>query len=399
MNEIIDYILSFLLYGDTEAAKRVGYTDDTALFNQYEVVITPNHHLGKDLVYPDFNGLEIEQVGKTHIIHTDLVYNTFFFISRAEELLNPQRDEHGRFTAKNSMLGQDNRLLIPLIDEYAHILLKLLNLPIPTPHYAHIYLTHDVDSIAHYRHLRGVLGGIKRGQIKQVIKTLHDIHQDPIYTFPWLLEQDSQLPNATQIYFVKSTHGHGHDYPQYCLRGHDYQQLKSTLLSHHALLGLHSSYYGDLPSPNLAAALSTDIPNWQYHRSHYLRCSIDQMQRLAEAGVSDDFTMGFPDRIGFRLQTTRAVRWINPKTMTLTNLTLHPLTIMDCTLSNANYMNLNEDEAYFSSEELLDRVRRYAGDVTLLWHNSTFADVPYQQSLYVKLLKGLRHYSHHEEQE
>ncbi len=395
MNDIIDYILSFLLYGDTEAAKRVGYTDDATLFEQYEVVIVPNHHLGKDLVYPDFDSPVVEQVGKTHVIHTDIVYNTFFFISRAEELINPERDEHGRFSAKNSILGHNNRLLIPLVDEYAHLLMKLLNLPSPAPCYSHIYLTHDIDSIACYRHLRGVLGGIKRGKIKQVIQSLHDIYQDPIYTFPWLMEQDNQLPNATQVYFVKRTHGRGYDYPQYCLRGHDYQQLKSVLQSNNAILGLHSSYYGGLPSMDKF----TDIPNWQYHRSHYLRCSIDQMQRLAEAGVSDDFTMGFPDRIGFRLQTSRAVRWINPKTMMLTNLTLHPLTIMDCTLSNANYMNLNEDEAYFSSEELLDRVRRYAGDVVLLWHNSTFANVPYQQSLYVKLLKGLRHYSHHEEQE
>ncbi len=395
MNDIIDYILSFLLYGDTEAAKRVGYTDDATLFEQYEVVIVPNHHLGKDLVYPDFDSPVVEQVGKTHVIHTDIVYNTFFFISRAEELINPERDEHGRFSAKNSILGHNNRLLIPLVDEYAHLLMKLLNLPSPAPCYSHIYLTHDIDSIACYRHLRGVLGGIKRGKIKLVIQSLHDIYQDPIYTFPWLMEQDNQLPNATQVYFVKRTHGRGYDYPQYCLRGHDYQQLKSVLQSNNAILGLHSSYYGGLPSMEKCTA----IPNWQYHRSHYLRCSIDQMQRLAEAGVSDDFTMGFPDRIGFRLQTTRAVRWINPKTMTLTNLTLHPLTIMDCTLSNANYMNLNEDEAYFSSEELLDRVRRYAGEVVLLWHNSTFANVPYQQSLYVKLLKGLRHYSHHEEQE
>ena len=395
MNDIIDYILSFLLYGNTEAAKRVGYTDDATLFEQYEVVIVPNHHLGKDLVYPDFDSPVVEQVGKTHVIRTDIVYNTFFFISRAEELINPERDEHGRFSAKNSILGQNNRLLIPLVDEYAHLLMKLLNLPSPAPCYSHIYLTHDIDSIACYRHLRGALGGIKRGQIKQVIKSLHDIHQDPIYTFPWLMEQDNQLPNATQVYFVKRTHGRGYDYPQYCLRGHDYQQLKSVLQSNNAILGLHSSYYGGLPSMDKC----TDIPNWQYHRSHYLRCSIDQMQCLAEAGVSDDFTMGFPDRIGFRLQTSRAVRWINPKTMTLTNLTLHPLTIMDCTLSNANYMNLNEDEAYFSSEELLDRVRRYAGEVVLLWHNSIFANVPYQQSLYVKLLKGLRHYSHHEEQE
>jgi hypothetical protein len=97
----------------------------------------------------------------------------------------------------------------------------------------------------------------------------------------------------------------------------------------------------------------------------------------------------FPDCIGFRLQTTRPVRWINPKTMQLTELTLHPLTVMDCTLSNNNYMNLNEDEAYFECQRLFEKVYQNAGEITLLWHNTIINPSTYHKSLYPKLLNIL----------
>ena len=122
-------------------------------------------------------------------------------------------------------------------------------------------------------------------------------------------------------------------------------------------------------------------------RAHYLRCSIDRMQQLVDAGYKDDFTMGFADAAGFRLQTSRAVRWINPKTYQLTELTLHPLTVMDCTLSNANYMNLTEDEAYFLCERLFEKVKLHHGDLCLLWHNSNLTPNTYHKNLYAKLLK------------
>ena len=80
------------------------------------------------------------------------------------------------------------------------------------------------------------------------------------------------------------------------------------------------------------------------------------------------------------------MRWINPKTYQLTNLTLHPLMIMDNTLSQANYMNLSEDEAYFLCERLIDKVRLHHGDLCLLWHNSIFTDDTYHRSLYPKVL-------------
>ncbi len=389
MKEIIDYIIQFLLYGNEQAAKQVGYTADEAEWQNYRVVIVPSGQLGKEIVMPDFSeakGERLEAKGTeqpTWIIRTDIVYNTFFFISRAEELINTQRDEHGRFLAKYSILGKNNRLMIPTVDEYARMLMKLLDLPLPTPSFSQIYLTHDIDTVAHYRHWRGAIGGILRGQWRKVMASLKDIHNDPAFTFSWLIAQDKKVEGAECIYFVKDTMGKGYDYPQYKLDGKDFETAEMLIENSSAKIGWHGSYYGG----DKANRLLGDKAG--LHRSHYLRCSIDQMQRLAEVGVTDDFTMMFPDQVGFRLQTTRAVRWINPKTMTLTYLVLHPLTVMDCTLSNSNYMNLSEDEAYFECQRLFDKVHQNAGEVVILWHNTIIADNGYHRSLYPKLLNLL----------
>ena len=394
MKQIIDYIIRFLLYGNQDAAKLVAYTADESQWHNYRVVIVPNGHLGKDIVLPDLSDLQITHYCNTtatppqhhcHIIHTDIIYNTFFFISRAEEVINPQRDEHGRFLAKFSILGENNRLMIPLVDEYARMLMKLLDLPLPTPSFSQIYLTHDVDSIAHYRHWRGAIGGILRGQWRHVFASRKDIHNDPAFTFSWLISRDKKVEGAKCIYFIKDTEGKGYDYPQYKLDGKDFETAKQLIENSGAKIGLHSSYYGITQNSKFK------IQNL-LHRSHYLRCSIDQMQALADAGIRDDFTMLFPDQVGFRLQTTRPVRWINPKNMQLTDLLLHPLTVMDCTLSNTNYMHLSEDEAYFECQRLFEKIHQNAGEIVLLWHNTNPTGNIYHRSLYPKLLALLEEY-------
>ena len=406
MSDIIQYIITFLLYNNEAVVNQVGYTADESQWSNYRIVIMPNGHLGNKIVAPDLGEVKVESIGETDkedkkrwIIHTDIIYNTFFFISRAEELINSQRDEHGRFLAKYSILGQQNRLMIPTVDEYTRMLMKMLDLPLPVPSFSKIYLTHDVDSIDQYRHLRGAIGGILRGQWRNVLASLRDIHNDPAFTFSWLISQDKKVEGAECIYFVKDTTGKGYDYPQYKLDGNDFAAVEQLIKNSGAKIGLHSSYYGGdmtkvivfTPMVNKEATMDkatghlTDL----FHRSHYLRCSIDNMQSLIELGITDDFTMMFPDHVGFRLQTTRAVRWINPKTMTLTNLVLHPLTVMDCTLSNANYMDICEDEAYFECQRLFEKIHQNAGEIVLLWHNTIIADNGYHRSLYPKLLSLL----------
>lgn len=378
LQPIIDYILTWLCYGDEEAAKRVAYTADLTALEDHDVVIIPNGKLGNSIVLPEMNKVEVDYPTKGKaVFRTDIVYNTFFFISRAEETFNTERDEHDRFAAKYSILGQNNRLQIPILDEHARVLMKALNLSLPAPGFGHIYLTHDIDAVTKYRSLRSALGGIKRGEQKAVMKALRDIHNDPFYTFPWLIEQDAKVPQAERIYFVKQTRGKGFDYPQYCLHGRDFKRLKALLLDSGAQLGVHGSYYQQLPSRPISTL----------YRTHYLRSSIRHLKDLVKAGYTDDFTMGFADEAGFRLQTTRAVRWINPTTYKLTPLTLHPLIVMDCTLSEEHYMNLTEEEAYFLCEQLIDKVRMHHGDLCLLWHNSRLTDDTYHRSLYPKILQ------------
>ena len=393
MSDIIQYIITFLLYNNEAVVNQVGYTADESQWSNYRVVIVPNGHLENKIVAPDLGEVKVESIGETDkedkkrwIIHTDIIYNTFFFISRAEELINSQRDEHGRFLAKYSILGQQNRLMIPTVDEYARMLMKMLDLPLPVPSFSKIYLTHDVDSIDHYRHLRGAIGGILRGQWRNVLASLRDIHNDPAFTFSWLISQDKKVEGAECIYFVKDTTGKGYDYPQYKLDGKDFETVQQLIENSGAKIGWHGSYYGG------RLKVKSERLKVRLHRSHYLRCSLDHMQELVDMGAKEDFTMMFPDHVGFRLQTTRAVRWINPKTMTLTNLVLHPLSIMDCTLSNANYMNLSEDEAYFECQRLLEKIHQNAGEVVLLWHNTNPTGNIFHRSLYPKLLMLLEEY-------
>ena len=383
MEEIINYIKTWLLYGNADAAQLVGYTADEHEWPKYKLVIVPNGHLGKDIVLPELTSPKVEQWSPdsdpelhVSVVRTDLIYNTFFFISRAEEVINDKRDEHGRFLASYSILGKRNRLMVPVLDEYARLMMKAVGLPLPVSGFAHIYLTHDIDTIAHYRHLRGALGGIWRGEWRQVLRSWRDINNDPAYTFPWLLKQDRRVPLAESIYFVKHSFGKGYDYPQYNHRGHDARRLRRLLESNGATIGWHSSYYGT----GSIERRTSHTNELAIHRSHYLNCSIEQMRKLIELGVTDDYTMGFADRAGFRLQTSRAVLWIDPERMQLTELVLHPLLIMDCTLSNANYMGLDHDEASYICQQIIDKVRMHNGDLCLLWHNSNLGTDTYHRA-------------------
>lgn len=393
MDEIINYIKTWLLYGNADAAQMIGYTADEREWQKYKLVIVPNGHLGNDIVLPDLTTPVVEQWSASAlaeqtvaVIRTDLIYNTFFFISRAEEVINKQRDEHGRFAAAYSVLGEHNRLMVPTLDEYARLVMKAVGLPLPPSGFAHIYLTHDIDTIAHYRHLRGALGGLWRGEWRQVLRAWRDMEDDPAYTFPWLVEQDKRVPLAEKIYFVKHSFGKGYDYPQYNHHSPDAHRLRKFLEWNKLTIGWHSSYYG-VGSIEQRSKRRDEL---SIHRSHYLNCSIANMRKLVELGVTDDYTMGFADQAGFRLQTSRAVLWIDPERMQLTELVLHPLIIMDVTLSSKNYMALDQVEATYVCQQLIDKVRMHNGDLCLLWHNTSINQTDYHKSLYPELLRSLR---------
>ncbi|MBQ7210400.1 MAG: hypothetical protein IJS05_05850 [Paludibacteraceae bacterium] len=397
----IDYILSFLLYGRDDATQLVGYTANQEEWHNYKVVILPQRESLADLYVPVLNKrLTTYRHEKTTIVEQDLVYNTFFLVSMAEELLTKERDCHGRFMADLSVMAQQNMLLIPVVDEYSRFLLKLLELPLPERGIKQINLTHDIDILTRYRSIRSLLGAIKRGECNAAFRACHNVLNDPAYTFPWIsnIEQKFKAthPNTEILYFLKCGDSTGNDYPQYHNSHTDLPRLTEFLFNQGAKFGLHASY-ASADNPKLIKKeymrLGNLLDKWHIplqsaNRTHFLRAnSADYRRAIADAAIADDYTAAFADKCGFRLGTTRPVRYIDPRTTELTPLTLHPLTVMDCTLSD--YMQLDEDEAFYTCQQLIEKTATHNGTLTLLFHNQLLTPQSYHRRLYTEILKEL----------
>lgn len=299
----------------------------------------------------------------------------------------------------------------PVVDEYGVLMREWLrrtgaDVAEPVKMFKHVYLSHDVDEIwqwnSLYRALRTTLRKIiqKENNLFESIKAWSDYKKyDKVYTFPWMTEMDTKVIKkmgtsiCTSVYFLK---GGGEDSADngYYKRKKRVRNLVYYLKKRKAVFGLHASLTaGKEPErifeekKYLEEILGEEI---RWNRNHYL-CSKnpEDMEYLIMAGITDDFTMAYADTVGFRLGTCRPVRWINPKSKEITSLTMHPLTIMECTLDAKKYMNLSETEANKVIYQMLNTVKYYNGEAVLLWHNTSVAvsNTGYQRSCYKKTLE------------
>lgn len=434
MTDTILYIIRFLLGEDlpTEILSTVGYTADPAEYARYRIVIKPSAFFdegfyGTEHSLPSlplkiweetpilFGDPIVEKTDHTTVIHADLVASAYFLISRYEEWIRKDvRDFHGRFPGKESLPYRSGFIDRPLIEEYGVLLRALLRdsgleVPEPPKKIRKIYLTHDVDQLAHYRSIRGLVSGLIHGikRSKEGHKAINsffgNLRNDPWYTFPFLYKLDNELievvgkERCESIVFVRSSGGkRKEDKPLVNLLHPDYKSFIRYTKRKNITIGLHSSYESGI-KPNLIRDEKQKLDRLvdldvKFNRQHFLnmRNPIDMLS-LIDAGITDDFSMGYADIAGFRLGTCRPVKWINLYNKQLTSLTLHSLTIMDRSLDDKRYMYMNAHDAYQYCIQLIDCVEKYNGEIDLLWHNSNVDKSPdsYHRKLYRDLVKYL----------
>lgn len=435
MEKIISYIINFLVGGEHAGTfgSLVGYTDDPRKFPQYKVVILPSPFF-KENIYGKAESLpqlplstieevpllfgtpEIEWHGETLVVHADIIASSYFLITRYEEIRRRnERDIYGRFPGKSSLPYRAGFIHRPVVDEYGKLLRKWLrdtNVKIAEPEQKikKIWLTHDVDAPFYCRTLRNFLRvGIKKEGWRQALRyMMGPLMQDPYYTFPELLKLDKSLINAVgedrceTVFFFKASGSSREDRPKYNLQSKDMRRLLALCISEKASIGLHSSYdAGQKPSlisSELELLKKASKHTLLYNRHHYLAsCEPEDMDWLEKAGITDDFTMGYADVAGFRLGTSRPVHWINPENKRISSLLLHPLTIMECSLSESKYMNLNYDEALEYCQLLAEQAAQVNGELVLLWHNDLITQkrepeisVGWQQKLFASFINTLK---------
>ena len=108
-------------------------------------------------------------------------------------------------------------------------------------------------------------------------------------------------------------------------------------------------------------------------RQHFLRLKFpDTYRQLLNAGILEDYTMGYASNPGFRAGICTPYFFYDLKKETTTNLVILPFQIMDVTLKD--YMKLSPAEALKEIEMLMMEVKQVNGTFVSIWHNETITN-------------------------
>jgi hypothetical protein len=117
----------------------------------------------------------------------------------------------------------------------------------------------------------------------------------------------------------------------------------------------------------------SDITNQKvlFSRQHYLLLKFPKTyQMLINSEIENDYTMGYPDNLGFRAGTAHSYQWFDLSTNKATQLWVHPFVAMDVTMRD--YLKLSTEDAFSILTNMLNEVRKTGGRFEIIWHNSSF---------------------------
>jgi|APTNR8051073442_1049403.scaffolds.fasta_scaffold00661_25 hypothetical protein len=316
----------------------------------------------------------------------DVLAAAFFLVSRYEEYMPAVRDTHERFPSGSSIAAQNGFLTRPVVNEWALLLRKALQALYPAiPYQPPVYQfqsTYDVDIAWAYGHrpfwlsLGAIGGDMTRGRWRRLgnrIDVWRGKTEDPYFTFPYLdaLHQRHQLKPI--FFFLLGNYGRLD--PNISAKHPLFRQLIAQMGAVHPV-GIHPSYAAskdpdrmDTEIERLAHIIGRPV---LHSRQHFLRLRFpDTYRRLLDAGIREDYTLGYADQPGFRAGIAASFYWYDLEREESTPLLLHPFQVMDVTLQQ--YLGLSPELAIEVCKKLSDAVRKTGGIFSTLWHNSSFS--------------------------
>lgn len=330
-------------------------------------------------------------------IYFDIFGSVFFMLTRYEELVKQDRDEHNRFPAKASLAYQENFLDRPIVNEYIELLKQCMNYLWPNlkmkNRLFNMNLTHDVDSpfkytsesrIKKFYSLRGIIYDsrsvleAKNRLLDWLMVNNGAIERDPHFSFNYIMDL-SEKYNLVSTFFFQSSSKLERE-RKYTLSNILVRNLLVLIHKRGHTIGLHPGYDTMHNSARIAeefrcllkvcTELGIDQKLWG-GRQHFLRWAVPHTwQNYEDAGLDYDSTLGYADCVGFRSGTCYDYPVFNLITGEELSITEKPLLIMDGSLLFAKYMGLDLSESFNQAKKLIDACKYYGGLFTLLWHNT-----------------------------
>lgn len=317
----------------------------------------------------------------------DIFSAVFFLLTRYEEYTDTDRDEHGRYTAQQSLAYKNNFLHLPLVNIWANKLRLLLNntfgLSLPQMPYSYVS-TIDIDQVFYYRyktpmrHAMGTLRQLYHGKVAEAWKrqlVYFGLKKDPNDVFEWLHRQHLQHGTKAIFFFLMGDGALRYD-PAPIYHKKDASAVIKNIANNY-LCGIHPSYHSFNNQNTIFAEkqrLEAFTQNTITHsRQHFLRFSLPQTYRvLAQCGILHEYSMGYADVAGYRASIAAPFAWYDLENDSETPLTVYPFAVMDVTLNN--YMKQNPQQAINTINTLNQPVQQHGGVFMSLWHNESLSE-------------------------
>jgi hypothetical protein len=313
----------------------------------------------------------------------DIFAASFFLVTRYEEYLESEPDQYGRFKASNSFAFRNKFLSKPVIDLWARELSKSLltrfrNMTFRRNKFSSL-LTIDVDQPFAYlgkdifRSLGGFLKDMSRnsGKVAERYRAVARVEKDPYDVFDYIFEKIEK--NGTDVRFFIPSGDHSSFDKNPSWQNEDYRRLIKLIFQKFPI-GLHPSFAASdnasillAEKQRLQSIVSNDI---KLSRFHYIKMRFpESYSNLADAGITEDYSMGFPEEPGFRAGIARPYSWYDLKNEKKTGLRITPFQVMDGAFFRYKQTTPGESDAYIA--ELINETRKAGGLFVSIWHNTS----------------------------
>lgn len=315
-------------------------------------------------------------VGSPCDIQFDMFSGIFYLLSRYEEYGAFEPDRHGRYPAKDSVLF--DILERPVVDEWVESLRVFLeqvwSVPIPAKRFSY-ESSYDIDIAWKYlnkgwkRSLGATLGDLVKGRFAQLKVRFAANANDPWDSYVFLFAQH-MMDDPMPLYFVlasEQTTAWDKNIPA----THPRMQKLIEAFGN-SRLGMHPSYFSDERPERLPGekALLERISGQQITRSrqHFIKLKFPQTyRRLIDAGITDDYSMGYSTTFGFRAGTGMPFLWYDLEMEVITALRVHPFPFMDTT--GHFDLGLNAEESFLRLRAMTEKLIATNSRLITVMHN------------------------------
>ena len=311
----------------------------------------------------------------------DLVASVFYVLTRMEEYNCCSYDDHDRFPFSHSILKKYEWVEQAVCDRWAsYIIVDLLKVEVVKSK-VEIIPTFDIDNTYAFKLKSGKRRALSK--LKDVVKldakritkrkSVENGEKDPYDTFDKIIEVGKQFSGVKVFWLIASEGSKDRNVP---IENIQHRKLIKRV-AQSVEVNIHPSYGSFLNASQVMSERdgleSITGSSIVRSRQHFLRFQLPKSYRdLIDAGIRNDYSMGFAENVGFRSGTARAHNWFDLERNEVTELTLHPFTYMDGTL--LEYMSLTPEESKRRIQKLYAEIQNFGGDFIFLWHNETIGE-------------------------